>query len=341
MDASGLHADEFYSSLLVSQVANLWGRKWPLVIALFVGGVGTIVASRAESMGTTIAGYCLIGVNFGAQPLIHAVVSEILPRKQRPAAQASVNMIAGLGAIIGICMGGALLRNNVLSNYRIFEYVNAAIFWVAALGVAVGYSPPPRELQTSLTHTERLRSLDWIGYVLLAPGLILFCVALSWSNNPYHWSSGRIIGTFVSGLILMIAFVIYEWKFQNHGMLHHKLFQRGRNFPLALVLIFTEGLTFFAANAYYAFEVSVFKSDDLLIAGLHFGVTFLVGNIFAFLAAMFSMRLRMVKLPIFAGFVFILIFNICMATSTPSTSDGALWGFGAILGVGIGKYTVE
>ena len=49
-------------------------------------------------MGTVIAGFSIIGICFGGQPLLHAIVSEILPREQRPFAQATVNATAGVGA---------------------------------------------------------------------------------------------------------------------------------------------------------------------------------------------------------------------------------------------------
>ena len=287
-------------------------------------------------MGTVIAGFSIIGICFGGQPLLHAVVSEVLPRKQRPMAQATVNATAGVGAFIGICMGGSLLRNNVFSNYRIYMYILAGIFFAAGLGIAICYNPPVRELQASLTTGEKLRRLDWVGYALFAPGLVLFCVALSWSENPYQWSNGRIIGTFVTGIVLMVAFFVYEIRFKKDGILHHGLFTQNRNFPLALLVIFAEGLTFFAANSYYAFEVSVFQHEDLLIAGLHFGVVFLLSMMFALFAGVYSVKTKTIRLPTFTGFLLILVFNICMATSSPSTSGGALWGYGVFLGAGLG-----
>ncbi|KAK5446750.1 hypothetical protein LTS15_009683 [Exophiala xenobiotica] len=320
----------------VSQVADLWGRKWPLVIAMLCGCVGSIVASRAESMGTVIAGFSIIGVSFGGQPLLHAVVSEVLPRRQRPVAQATVNMTAGMGAFIGICMGGALLRHNVFNQYRIFMYVLAGIFFGAALGITLCYNPPARELQSSLTFGEKLRRLDWVGYGLFAPGLLLFCIALSWSENPYHWSNGRIIGPFVTGIVLMLAFLVYECLFKKNGILHHGLFTQNRNFPLALVAIFAEGLTFFAANEYFAFEVSLFTGEDLLVAGLHFGVVFLACTLVALIAGVYSVKAKAVRIPIVVGFTLMLVFNICLATSTPSTRTGAFWGFPVLLGSGLG-----
>ncbi len=319
----------------ISQCADLWGRKWPITIGMVCGGVGSIVASRAQSMGTVIAGYCIMGICFGAQPLLHAVVSEVLPRQQRPLAQASVNATAGVGAVIGIVMGGALLRNGDLANFRIYLYVTAAVFFAAALGIAVAYNPPPRDLQLSLTTGEKLRRLHWISYLLFTPGLVLFCIALSWSRNPYPWSNSRIIAPFTVGVLLILIFCVYEWRFKKDGILDHRLF-RNRNFALALGTIFAEGLAFFAANSYFAFQVGIFTGQDLLISGLHFAVTFVTTMVFACIAGVYSSRRKALKLPIATGFALLLIFFICMASTYASNPNTAFWGFAVILGMGIG-----
>jgi MFS family permease len=138
---------------------------------MLCGCIGSIIASRAHNMNTVIAGYCVQGICFGAQPLLHAVVSEVLPRKHRPLAQGSVNAIAGIGGVVGLTMGGALLRHHVLENYRIYLYVTAGIFFAAAAGVALAYNPPPRELQVTLTTGKKLRRLNWVSYLLFTPGL--------------------------------------------------------------------------------------------------------------------------------------------------------------------------
>ncbi|KAK7883365.1 hypothetical protein LTR67_011313 [Exophiala xenobiotica] len=135
-------------------------------------------------MATVIAGFCIVGVCFGAQPLVYAVVSEILPEKHRPIAQATVNFSSGLGVVIGICLSGGLLRSGHLENFRIYCSVVAGTFALATLGTGLYYNPPPRELQLTLTLSEKLNRLDWIGYLLFVPGLVLFCVGLSYHKNP-------------------------------------------------------------------------------------------------------------------------------------------------------------
>lgn len=322
-------------SPMVSQMSDVFGRKWPLVFGLLCGFAGSIVVSRAESIGTVIAGFCVIGICYGAQPLLHAVASEIVPRKHRPQAQAAINITAGFGAFGAICLGGALLRRNNLSNYRIYFYVAAGIFLFAALGIALLFNPLPREEQITMITSEKLRQLDWVGYALFIPGIVLFSVALSWSRNPYPWSDARIIATFVVGVVALIGFGIFEWRFKKDGILNHDLF-RDRNFLWSLILIFVEGLVFWTANSYFAFEVSTFTQQDLLIAGLHFGIAFLSGMLFSFLSSLYSSKRKALKMPLVLGFGFLLLFNVCLAATAGFNPGNGFWAFGVILGMGLG-----
>lgn len=321
----------------ISQIADLWGRRWPLITVLLSGVIGSILASRAQSINTVIAGFCLIGVATSSQPLLHAVVSEVLPRAQRPLAQASLNATAGLAAFVGICMGGALLRYDQLENYRVYMYVLAGLFFAAAAGVLLGYNPPTRKSEKAMSSREKIRSIDWIGCSLLTPGLVLFSLALGWSKNPYQWSDAHILGPFVTGMACLIAFSVYEWRFTSEGLLHHSLFRMGRNFPIVLAVVFAEGVAFFAANQYFAFQIAMLLHFDLLIAGLHYGVMFLAAMVFAMFGGWYSVKTRSVKSVACLGMIAMTIFMVCMAaTARPQTPDAAYWVLAIVLGAGIG-----
>lgn len=90
----------------VSQAADYWGRKWFLVVLMACGFAGSLVIGRTTSISMVICGFCLVGLSFGSQSLIFAVVSEVLPRKNRPIAQGTVNTGAGLAAVIALLMEG-------------------------------------------------------------------------------------------------------------------------------------------------------------------------------------------------------------------------------------------
>lgn len=319
----------------VSQAADYFGRKWFLVILTMFGAVGSIVIARAKSIATVLAGFCLLGCAFGAQSLLFAVGSEVVPRKHRPTVQALLNISSGIGAIIAIGMGGSLLKDYNLANYRIFYYVECGIFAAAAIMCSTCYNPPPRELQVSLSLHEKLRRLDWIGFVLLTPGLTLFSMALAWSQNPYSWKDVQILATFIIGMVLLLAFTVYEWRFKDDGMFHHALFQN-RNFALTLGLIFAEGASFFTANNYFAFQYGTFHHSNLLDAGWRYSIVFVSTMFFAGIFAAWSMRQKEVRGPLVVGCLALLIFNILMATVRPSIPADVFWGYPIFAGVGLG-----
>ncbi|KAJ6093291.1 hypothetical protein N7486_008580 [Penicillium sp. IBT 16267x] len=313
---------------LVSQAADYWGRKWFLVILMACGFAGSLIIRRPTSMSMVIGGFCLLGMSFGSQSLLFAVVSEVLPRKHRPTAQATVNLTAGLGAVAGLLMGGSLLRYNHLENYRVYWYVVAGIFMVSSIICFCFYNPPPREAQIALNNREKLRRLDWIGIGTFSPGLTLFCVGLAWSN-------AHILAPFIIGVVLLISFILYEWRWKSDGMLHHGLF-KSRNFPIALAISFAEGLSFFTCNNYYPFETGLFTGGSLWTVALHFTIVFFASVAFAPLAGLWSSTRKVVRSPLFVGVSSLVLFNILMATITPHTTLTVLWGYAVFAGLGLG-----
>ncbi|KAK1496159.1 PEP5 [Colletotrichum tamarilloi] len=322
-------------SPIVSQAADYWGRRWFLIGLTACGVVGSIVVARASTMGMAIAGFTITGCSYGAQPLLHAVASEVLPRRYRPWAQAADNLSAAMGGLVALLAGGALTRNGNAAGVRNYWYMATAIYFVATALVLTLYNPPKTANETRFSVSEKLAKLDWVGYALLSSGLVLFCMGLSWSQNPYPWTDAHTVAPFVVGCALCIALAMYETRFKKDGMFHHGLFKNGRNFPIALVCVFVEGLVFFAANNYFAFQVGVLYETDSLRTGLRYGVTMIVYGVSAVLAGLWCSKTRNVRWPTVVAFVSMIIFFVCMATTTPSTSD-PVWGYPVFLGIGLG-----
>lgn len=76
------------------------------------------------------------------------------------------------------------------------------------------------------------------------------------------------LGPLLIGAAFVFALIVYEWRFKKDGMVHHGLFSRNRNCALALFCIFIEGLVFFAANAYYPYQVTVVYETDTVRVSL-------------------------------------------------------------------------
>lgn len=323
-------------SPIVSQAADYWGRRWLLVSLTALGAVGSIIVSRADSMGMAIAGFTISGFSYGAQPLLHAVASEVLPRRYRSWGQAADLVANALGGVTALLVGGALNRdsNPTSESFRTFWYMETGIFAVAALLTIVLYNPPPTDKQASFTFMEKLGKLDWIGYALLTTGLVLFCIGLSWSENPYPWSDAHTSATFAVGLAFIVLLCVYEAFFKKDGMFHHGLF-KNRNFPIALTCIFCEGVAFFACNQYFAFETGVLYESDNLLVGARYSVALLVSIVSALLAGLYCAVTKRVRFISVLAFVIFVAFFIGMALSGPEDS-AQVWGFPVLLGFGLG-----
>ncbi|KAE9363866.1 MFS general substrate transporter [Stipitochalara longipes BDJ] len=318
----------------VSQAADLWGRKWFLVVLTACGFVGSMVVARATTMGMAIAGEVICGLVYGSQPLLYAVISEILPRKYRPAAQGGINASLGLGGLTALLAGSTMIKKYD-EGFRVFWYLVAAILAVSAIIFAILYNPPARPLQKSLTAGEKLRRLDWVAYFLLATGTVLFVLALSWAENPYPWQSAAILAPLLIGAAILGALVVHQTMFKKDGLLHNELFRGGRNFSVALFVIFVDGMVFFAANNYFAYEMGVLFETDPFRVGLRFGITFIASMASSIMIAVFSSITNHIRAPIILSFAMFIVFNACMASVGPSSSIAA-WVYPAILGLGIG-----
>lgn len=146
-------------------------------------------------------------------------------------------------------------RHGNPDGFRYYFYTAMAMFALSALICIFAYQPLPTKLQSELSLNEKLAGMDWVGYVLLSTSLVLFSLGLFWSKNPYAWSDPHVCATFAVGVVLGIFLVVYETIFRKDGMFHHGLFASNRNFTIALICIFCEGVAFFAVNVYLAFQV--------------------------------------------------------------------------------------
>ncbi|KAI0128994.1 major facilitator superfamily domain-containing protein [Xylariales sp. AK1849] len=325
---------------IVSQGADYWGRKWLLIGCSLFGVVGSIIVARATDMNMAIAGFCILGVAFGAQGLVHAVAGEVLPRRWRSWGQAAAMISTALGLALGLIAAGALNRKGDANGFRNFYYITAGLFGLSAILCLVAYRPPPTKQQLeATTFGAKMARLDWIGYALLASSLVLFCISLTWSLNPYPWSDAHVPATFAVSMVLAIALAVYEWRIPD-GLFHHGLFQN-RMFPICLLCVFCEGIAFFAAITYFAFQVNVLYESDFLIVTLRFAIGFMA-TIFGSLATgYYCTKTKKVRWATFAAFIIFIAFFVGMAVVTSNDKIGTpTWGLPILMGWGLGMTIV-
>ena len=195
-----------------------------------------------------------------------------------------------------------------IDGFRIFWYITGGFLGLSAIICALLYNPPVRPLQSSLTQKQKLRQLDWIGYALLTVGIVLFAMGLVWSDNPYSWKNAHILAPFVIGLLLLIGLGVHQTLFKKDGMFHHGLFKNDRNFAISLVCIFIEGMSFFAANAFFPLEMSVLFETDPIRVGLRYAIAFFSAIAMSAAIAVYCLMTKRIRWVTVLAFVFLVVF---------------------------------
>jgi hypothetical protein len=295
-----------FTAAPIAQSSDFWGRKIPILICTGLCITGSALISRASSMNMAIVGSLIVGVGSGSSPLLYAVASEIMPRQYRPAAQAGVNIANSFGGLLTLLLGFGLVKKND-EGFRIVWYVGTGLFTLNFLAIFLLFNPPKRRLEVSLTWQEKVKALDWIGYVLFSIGIIMFSVGLTWANNPYSWKSAQVLGTFIVGVCFIIITIVWEVR-KKDGFCHHGLFQTGRNFPLALVFIFVEGFAFYAANNFLPLVYSVYFNSDIFKVGVLISLIFIFGAVASMVGGIYSMKSKRLRPPLTLGMALFLIY---------------------------------
>jgi hypothetical protein len=113
------------------------------------------------------------------------------------------------------------------------------------------------------------------------------------------------------------------------------LFSHGRNFYVAIVCIFAEGMVFFAAISYYSAESVLVYGTDAFDAGLYFTVAWWLLLVFAWAAGSYISWSKTIRLPTMVAFLLLALFGALMASLNPTTQSNMV-GYAVFVGAGLG-----
>jgi EmrB/QacA subfamily drug resistance transporter len=182
------------------KLSDMYGRK----VFLLGSAAGFVFASAlcglAQDMTQLIVFRGLQGLAGGVlTSIVFTVVSQIFPPAERGRIQGVFSGIFGLSSIVGPLLGGYLTDN---LTWRWVFYVNLPVGMVAL--TVLWFSFP------NIRPVMRERRIDFLGAATLVAGVVPVLLALSWGGNEYPWTSPVIIGLFVVGVVMLVAFGLVE-----------------------------------------------------------------------------------------------------------------------------------
>lgn len=239
--------------LLGGTVGDRFGRKRTLAAGMVIFGVGAVGAALSANSGTLVAmrGVQGVGAAF-VLPATLSIITNVFPRAERARAIAIWTGVGSLGIVVGPALGGLLVDKIDWS----------AVFWlhipvVIAAIAGLQFVPESRD--------SRKQPLDIPGAALVTLGLLGVVYGIIQGGED-GWTSGTIIGSFVAGGALLVAFGLVELR-SSHPMLPLHYFKRrdftGSFLVIMLLMLAMIGVFFFLTQYF-----QLVQGKSALYAGL-------------------------------------------------------------------------
>jgi MFS family permease len=219
---------------LFGQLANIYGRRWPTIIATAIFLLGSGLAGGAKNIQVLIVGRLIQGVGAGGTSvLLEIIICDLLPLRERGKYLGIMFGMVAVGTALGPLFGGLIVE---YTSWRWVFYLNLPVGGLAlvmlTIFLRVKYDRTPDYL-------ARLKRIDWVGTILFVLSMVSILIGLSWAGTKYPWSSFRIIVPLVLGFIGGAIFIIYQGFCENPTMPLHLFSNRTSGTAFVLTFLHT------------------------------------------------------------------------------------------------------
>ncbi|KAF2688931.1 MFS general substrate transporter [Lentithecium fluviatile CBS 122367] len=321
-------------SPLVGRLSDVLDRKLFATIPPLIAFAGSIICAKATSMNMLIGGGILIGVTLATISIVQSIPSEILPLKYRALANGFAYLGGAAGGLVGGLAAGGV-ANVSPSGWRNIFWIQAALHGTTSLGIFAFYWPKKRTDYPRMAFKDWAWACDPIGCFLFIVSATLMLLALNWAGGAYPWSNPHVYANLVVGVVLFIAFCLYEWKGRNDGIVAHVFFTNGPNFWLATFAFAVEGWIFYSAVNSVTPQIILnlgFEDNswDIAVRQLSYKIPSLL---FSLPITWYATRFKDMKTPLVVTYGIFLIATICYACIRPDWSTPQII-FTVLTGIG-------
>lgn len=212
--------------------------KWTFMSFFFVFEFGSLLSGVATSSAMLITGRAIAGA--GAAGLMSgtlSIVGVVVTLRLRALYTGILSSMFGVATIAGPLLSGVFTQH---VSWRWVFLVNLPIGGFIIVVLMFMFQPPTRKVEQDPLK-ERIRRLDLIGAAMFIPSVIMLLLALQWGGLTYPWNSGRIIGLFVGGGIILIIFSVWQWRTGDVAMIPPPIFTQRSVFWACLCAMFGMG----------------------------------------------------------------------------------------------------
>ncbi|WP_255945642.1 DHA2 family efflux MFS transporter permease subunit [Streptomyces odontomachi] len=242
---------------LTGWAADRFGTKRLYLLAIILFAAGSSLCAAANSLEMLVTFRVVQGLGGG---MLMPLGMTILTRAAGPERVGRVMAVLGipmlLGPIFGPILGGWLI--DAASWHWIF-LINVPIGVIALVYAAIVL---PKD------HVQPSETFDWLGMVMLSPGLATFLYGVSTIPEAgTAWDRGVLVPAAI-GLVLIAAFVPWALHPRNiHPLVDLRLFLN-RSMSIAVIAMSLFAIAFFGASLLFPLYFQQVRGESALDSGL-------------------------------------------------------------------------
>lgn len=312
-----------FACLLMTGAAlgDRFGRRMVFVVGIVVFTLASMGCGLSDTSAQLITFRTLQGFGAAAvMPLSLTLLAQAVPERLRGMALGIWSGVSGLAVAMGPVVGGAVVDG---FDWRWIFWINVPVCVIAVPLVLTALR------ESSLPGTR----LDLVGMLLAAAGLC----AVVWAivhGEPDGWTSAKVLGAFLGGTVLLVAFV--AWEARSPEPMLPLSFYRVRAFTLTNVVSATMYFGVFGSLFLLAQYLQLVPPRTPLEAGVRTLAWTLMPMFVAPVAGLLTDKVgggRLMALGLFLQGVGLGWINLVADTDTPYSS---LVGPMIVAGIGMG-----
>ncbi|MFC4019262.1 DHA2 family efflux MFS transporter permease subunit [Micromonospora sp. GCM10011542] len=235
--------------------ADRFGTKRLYMVALALFTIGSGLCATADSIGELIGYRVLQGLGGG---MLMPLGMTIMTRAAGP------HRIGRLMAVLGIPMLLGPIGGPILGGWLIDT---ASWHWIFLINLPIGVvALIYAQMALPKDAPEPSESFDFLGMLMLSPGLALFLYGVSSLPEAGTFADTEVWAPMLVGATLVVAFVLYSFK-PRHPLLDLRLFAN-RNLTIASVTLFVFIIAFMGAGLLFPSYFLQVRGESTLTAGL-------------------------------------------------------------------------
>ncbi|KAI0596545.1 permease of the major facilitator superfamily [Biscogniauxia sp. FL1348] len=219
--ANGYFITSTVGQLLYGRLSDIWSRKVILLLGLAIFFFGSLASSLAQSVTQLIIFRCFTGIGGGGlMTVAQLIVSDVVPLRERGKYQGILGAVVAIANGIGPVIGGSLSSISRDSWRWIFR-LNLPLTVLTTSCVI--FFMPLKKVEGNWR--LKLKAVDFVGVLLALAGTSILLLGLTWGGAEYPWESAHVIATIVIGIVVSIAFILWQWKGPRYPLVPLHIFK--------------------------------------------------------------------------------------------------------------------